>query len=137
MLCLETSYGLGHHTMFQSPSAVTPFRKASFSAKILYQLVLWLTKMGVCMFYRRIFQDNRSKRIINLTIGFVVITGVLTMLLAIFQCIPIEGAWDLEPSKCLPILANVYVSSICNILADIILLTFAIPRVSKSISLVR
>ena len=67
--CLQTNYGFRHHTMLQS-LALIPFFKVSFASRILYQLVLWFTKMGVCIFYRRVFQDTKSKLFINLALGF-------------------------------------------------------------------
>jgi hypothetical protein len=132
--CLETNYDFRHHAMLQS-LALIPFFKVSFASRILYQLVLWFTKMDVCIFYRRVFQDTKSKLFINLALGFLVATGILIMLLNLLQYIPIEGNWNLKPGKCMPYLIYVYVTSICNILADIVLLAFAIPHISKSFPL--
>lgn len=130
-ICLSTKYGLGHHVIDQSPSDLVLFLKTGFALRLLYQLTLWFTKMGICIFYRRVFQDRQSKLYINLIIGFLFLSGIPIVLLVLFECIPIQTVWNLESGKCISYNVSVYLSAICNIVADIVVMAFAIPRVGK------
>jgi hypothetical protein len=127
--------GLGHHSIYQNPTDTAPFLKLGFADRILYQLVLWFTQMGLCVFYRPVFQDNRSIQYINWTIGFLAASEVTILVLVIIQCVPIEGSWSLQftaiEAKCMQLSVSVYVSAVCNIVADIVLVAFAVPRVRK------
>ncbi|KAE9365028.1 hypothetical protein N431DRAFT_305398, partial [Stipitochalara longipes BDJ] len=133
IICLQTKWGFGHHSIFQNPSDRRPFLLASYVDRILYQLTLCLTKIGLSVFYRRVFDDDRSKRLMNWTISFLVLSEIVILALAIFQCFPIEDSWSLQLEvikvQCMPFSVMVYVSAVCNIVADTVLVAFAVPRV--------
>jgi hypothetical protein len=65
--------------------------RLGFASRELYQVCLGTTKLGICAFYLRIFQDRVSKVIIRSTMGFVVLFTLGLSLGIIFQCKPIAG----------------------------------------------
>ena len=129
MICLQTKYGLGHDTIDRNQ--ITPFLFLSFISQFPYILVIFFTKMGICAFYLRIFQDPRSKLLIRLIIAFLVATEIPVSLLALLQCMPIQGFWDFKPAKCTAFSIVAYVMAAFHIFTDIILMVFVIPRVGK------
>ena len=104
------------------------FLKVAYANQIVYQVVVLFTKLGLCMFYRRVFQDDKSRTYINWNVGFLFVSGILALALVIFPCMPIRDFWSVE-GKCPPNYSNIYISAACSIIADVILVAFAIARV--------
>ncbi len=65
--------------------------RLGFASRELYQVCLGTTKLGICTFYLRIFQDRVSKVIIRSTMFFIVIFTLGLSLGIFFQCEPISG----------------------------------------------
>jgi hypothetical protein len=63
------------------------------------------------------------------TAAIVVALWICSVCVTIFQCDPIEGAWDfeLQRRKCLPIEKFFYFQSALNIMTDLILCTSPLP----------
>ena len=131
MVGLQTKYGLGHHAIDQNLAYLTPLLAVSFVGRFLYLLVIFFTKLGICTFYLRVFQDSRSKLFIRLTIAFLVVTEIPLLLLVLLACIPIQGSWDLKPAKCMDFSVSAYITAAFHITTDIMLIAFVIPRVGK------
>ena len=99
---------------------------------LIYQITLSIVKIGICTFYLRIFQDKTSKYLVYGIIGFIILTTIPVEFVAIFQCNPIRGAWDIMiESKCIKLNPEIIAFAICNILGDLALIGFAVPRVCK------
>lgn len=47
----------------------------------------------------------------------------------IFQCTPVSDAWDFARPNCKPANPSVIANTVCNIVADIWIMVFVIPRV--------
>ena len=127
---LFTCYGMGHHEQFNPPSDIIPTMKLAYSSRLIYQLVLFFTKLGLCFFYLRIFQDRKSKHLIYTIVAFLVITFIPIELIVIFQCRPVYGAWSLQPAKCIDNNPGIYASAAFNIFADAMMMGFVLPRIS-------
>jgi hypothetical protein len=127
-------YGAGKHIDF-SPSAIQSGITASklgFISRLLYQLTLCLTKLGICTFYLRIFQDRVSKRLNYAMMCAMVAYTIPLELVIIFQCNPVKGAWDFTiRSKCIDVLPGLYANGILNILSDALLIAFVVPRIRR------
>lgn len=128
--CLATKYGSGHHTSDIPISLLKSSLQIGFGGLIVYQVTLALTKISICFFYLRLFSDTIAKRLIYLTIAVILLYAIPTVLFSVFQCNPVRGYWiKTINSKCLNTLPAFYINSIGNILADIWLIIFVIPRI--------
>lgn len=106
--------------------------KLNFGGRIIYQFVLCVTKLGICAFYLRMFQDHADKIYIYLIIIFLLITTIPIEFASLFQCNPVSGGWTLgTTAKCLKAMPSIYAAAISSILSDVFLMAFVFPRVSK------
>ncbi|CZR59409.1 uncharacterized protein PAC_09301 [Phialocephala subalpina] len=124
--CLYARYGMGHHAEFMRPSDQGTVLKLQFASRLLFQSTLCISKLGICVFYHRVFQDHTSRILVYLIIGFLIISTIPVQTLVILLCHPVTRPWNFGPEKCLP---RIYVSGISNILADVLLMAFVIPRI--------
>jgi len=69
-------------------------RKLGFASRELYQVCIGTTKLGICAFYLRIFQDRVSKIIIRSTMGFIALFTFALSVGIVFQCRPISGIYS-------------------------------------------
>ncbi|KAE9365448.1 hypothetical protein N431DRAFT_101027 [Stipitochalara longipes BDJ] len=129
--CLLTRYGSGKHIETLTLNDIVITIKLGFVARVLYQFTLLSTKLSICAFYYRVFTDRTSKRAIWLMAAAVTIFSIPLLLTLIFRCHPIEGAWSMTPSKCTSDIPPLYASAILNILADVTLLAFVIPKIAS------
>ncbi|KAF8858709.1 hypothetical protein BDZ45DRAFT_743132 [Acephala macrosclerotiorum] len=59
--CELTRFGSGKHVEAASLASLAPSVTIGFAARLLYQFAVTNTKLGICDFYHRVFQDRRSK----------------------------------------------------------------------------
>jgi hypothetical protein len=134
---------------FQTPENLVVTMRLGFASRELYQVCVGTTKLGLCAFYLRIFQDRLSKILNRSLMGFIATFTLALSLGIIFQCRPIEGTipllffsfekaanirvgdWNNIPAVCGNQDPGIIASGIVNILADILLLIFVIPRIRK------
>ncbi|KAF4628888.1 hypothetical protein G7Y89_g9255 [Cudoniella acicularis] len=126
--CIFTQYGTGHHTIIPNPANIIPTLKLAFASQLLYQFTLAITKVGICLFYLRIFQDRVSKILVYLITGFVVLTFLPLELGVVFRCSPVSDAWKFGNANCAAQNPRVFAAAACNIFADVLLMAFVFPR---------
>lgn len=64
--------------------------------------------------------------------AFMILYTITLELLVIFQCNAIDGAWEIfERATCMNKIPGVYTNAILNILSDLLLIIFVVPRLSK------
>lgn len=85
--------GLGLDTWTLPFDTVTNFVKIVYVLEILYFLDLALLKLSLLFFYQRIFPARDVKRVIWGTIAFNCAFGMTFVIVAIFQCRPINYYW--------------------------------------------
>ncbi|KAN0099524.1 hypothetical protein V8E51_013299 [Hyaloscypha variabilis] len=125
---LFVKFGTGHHSSLQTLPDVRATLKLAFASRVVYQFVICTTKLGICTFYLRVFQDKRSKMLIYSLLGFIIITALVIELAFIFACKPVSGAWAI-PQTCASPFASFYANTIASVMADVALVVFVIPRV--------
>lgn len=76
---------------FQTPEDLVVTMRLGFASRELYQVCVGTTKLGLCAFYLRIFQDRLSKILNRSLMGFIATFTLALSLGIIFQCRPIEG----------------------------------------------
>ncbi|KAE9366940.1 hypothetical protein N431DRAFT_286089, partial [Stipitochalara longipes BDJ] len=131
--CLSTKYGAGHHIwdIPQIPHEyIIPTLQIGFGSLLVYQMTLALTKLSICLFYLRLFNDKATKYVVYTTMGFICIYTIPTVIFSIFQCKPVDGYWNVsENSTCVNPSAAFYVNGVGNILTDAWLVTMIVPRI--------
>ena len=53
-------------------------------------------KVSICLLLLRISPNKRIVRPIQSLVAFLVLSNVVLSLVWIFQCIPVDGAWDMK-----------------------------------------
>ena len=129
--CLFVNHGSGRHQDALSNEDSIKAARMSYAARILYQVVLGTTKIGLCAFYLRVFSDRKSKILIYGMMSFVVLFASPLVLYVIVACRPLTIEGQRTPLVCDSNTPDIYVSAICNILTDSLLLLFVVPRIRK------
>jgi hypothetical protein len=128
----DLRYGFGHHIyMLDGPTLVT-FFKIVFATFILYGAAVTFVKFSVLAFYSRIFPRNNFKTwLVTLAISSG-LWWILITLVSIFQCNPVQKAWDNEvEGTCIPYLNLFIAIQVLNIVLDIAILVLPISTVLK------
>lgn len=93
-----------------------------------------MTKLAMISFYMR-FATSRWFRIVcQVSIAYVVMTTMTAMLVNLFGCKPISGAWDRRPghpSECITNTDFYLYATASNIATDALLLVLPIPIVLR------
>lgn len=130
---VATNHGLGQHvwnlelaTLF---AQVKRCVQLMFVAQILYAFAIALTKLSILASYLRIFPDPRLRTLIIYTAGFTVAFCIVSVLVTIFQCSPVNAAWefDIPGSSCYPYVDFLYASAAIHVLTDIIICVMPLP----------
>lgn len=107
--------------------------EAYFVENIVYFFIMGLTKISICFFYRRIFQDRLSRILADSTSVFIIIYTIPFICLNIFTCNPISAAWTHGgsdyPDHCHS-MTNLFVGfPTCNMAVDIWMIAIVVPRI--------
>jgi hypothetical protein len=129
--CMFARYGFGHHETPQDDQYVATTARLSFLSRIIYQLVLGTTKMGLCAFYLRVFQDHKGKVTIYPLMAFIYLLTIPLEIYILYQCYPGRLDGSGTPLACDSNSAGIYVSAVCNIIADYVPFVFVMPRICK------
>lgn len=121
--------GIGRDVWTLTPDQITDFGRYFFANEIIYFTAVWLAKLALLFFYRRIFPGTGVRRLLEATIAFNVLSGVASSLVAIFQCTPMSYFWlkwdGLHKGHCVDINAFSWSYAIISIVLDLWML--AIP----------
>ncbi|KAJ5138872.1 uncharacterized protein N7515_003720 [Penicillium bovifimosum] len=94
-----------------------------FWDELLYLSILPMTKISICCFYLRIFPDKKFRLATYITIGLNVGYLIAFVLISVFQCKPLPGAWhrwdNPEAYKCNAINAQGWAAAVINMVLDI------------------
>lgn len=103
-------------------------------SSIFYNACLGFIKVSVLSLYRRLRDPTLSKLSVIL-MGVIICQATANVLVCIFQCSPIQGAWDITipPTelKCIDINAFYLANAAVNIFTDLLTYTLPIPLVTK------
>ena len=70
------------------------FMKYTFGEWIQTFFTLMATKVSICLLLLRISPNQRIIRPIQSLVAFLVLSNIVLSLVWIFQCIPVDAAWD-------------------------------------------
>lgn len=121
--------GIGRDAWTVSFDQITTFIRFFSIMEIIYFLDMAIIKLALLFFYLRIFLSTNTRRLLIATIVFNSLLGIAFFFVAIFQCNPINYAWEKwdgeHEGQCLNINAMVKSHAIISIVLDIWML--AIP----------
>ncbi|MCJ1243346.1 hypothetical protein MMC30_000543 [Trapelia coarctata] len=112
--------GMGLLAMSLSPDQSYVFYRTLFSSMILYALCITLIKISILLLYKRVF-DTRRFRITVYVVGTLCLFWFVTVILVtLFQCQPVEYAWDrTNQGQCINLRAMYFGVTISNMLLDL------------------
>ncbi|KAI1438462.1 fucose permease [Xylaria sp. CBS 124048] len=125
------SKGLGRHDVDIRPQDWDPLRRSEYAFTILYNPALMAFKTSVLIFYLRL--SKNTQKVLRLAswavLAIVNIGGAVLTLLNIFQCRPVEAAFNLShgPGQCIPLLVEFICSAPINIVTDLAILALPLP----------
>ncbi|KAH8881710.1 hypothetical protein GQ53DRAFT_471213 [Thozetella sp. PMI_491] len=103
-------------------------------AEATYPVILCLVRMSLMVFYLRIFPGLLFRRMVQCIMISGAIQTVLFFFLIIFQCTPVQFAWDKAtptPGKCLDMNALAYAGAIVALLYDLVNLVLPVNELRK------
>ncbi|KAH8670805.1 fucose permease [Xylariales sp. PMI_506] len=128
---LGTRYGLGQHDADIHDDDRSALRACEYAFSVLYNPALMATKTSILIFYLRLSRNTEQiLRLASWAVLVVVNTaGAVLTLLNIFQCRPVQSAFDLDISqaKCIPLLTEFICSAPVNIVTDLAILALPLP----------
>ncbi|KAH0366702.1 hypothetical protein KCU65_g5095, partial [Aureobasidium melanogenum] len=122
--CVATKYGLGSHDWETSSTEQVAFYKVGLyiSIFVFYLACNMFVKFALLFFYRHTTYERWHHWTIWFMEFIAFAFGVSSILVIIFQCVPIAHLWDQNtPGTCINIKAFFYSNSIIMIVNDIIL----------------
>jgi hypothetical protein len=127
------SNGLGRDIWTITPKQITDFIHVFYAMEILYFAQVSLLKLSLLFFYLRIFPGTQIRRLLWATITFDICFAVVFVLIAIFQCRPINyywNNWDGEhQGTCLNVNALGWSNAAISILLDAWMLAIPMSQV--------
>ncbi|EAW13620.1 putative plasma membrane protein Pth11-like [Aspergillus clavatus NRRL 1] len=127
-------WAFGKHTDDMPKELLLKTLKLYFVAQILYKINIGLTKISILLLYIRLFVHRWFLLICWVWIGIIVSFTLGTVFSSIFQCTPVQWAFDKSipgGGKCINMTAFWYANATFNILSDLVLIALPIPVVIK------
>ncbi|KAI0813285.1 fucose permease [Xylaria sp. FL0064] len=123
--------GLGRHDADIAAEDWQPLRRSEYAFTVLYNPALMGFKTSVLIFYLRL--SKNTQKVLRLASWAVLIivnlAGTVLTLLNIFQCRPVEAAFNVTdtPGQCIPLLTEFICSAPVNIVTDLAILALPLP----------
>ncbi|EFW19687.1 hypothetical protein D8B26_007883 [Coccidioides posadasii str. Silveira] len=125
-------YGYGKHASEVPKHDMLIALKLFYTLQIFYKCTIGLTKISIVLLYRRIFQTRkfRFQLICNYVLVLVALYAIVSIIVTIFECIPIVKVWDRSTNgTCINFTAFWYANAAWNITTDLIILILPMPVV--------
>ncbi|OTA77995.1 hypothetical protein M434DRAFT_382426 [Hypoxylon sp. CO27-5] len=135
---ISVKYGdVGRHiayVLMYEPEAFVRWAQTLFVVELLYGILFPLEKTSILLLYLRLFHVHRWFRLTTyILIVYIWLWGASEVLVAIFQCKPIQYQWDksISGGHCINQLGDYRWVSVPNIVHDIAMLVVPAPVVWK------
>ncbi|KAF9885756.1 hypothetical protein FE257_012338 [Aspergillus nanangensis] len=119
-------YGLGRDMWTLPFHNITMILYFYFWDELIYLSILPMTKISICCFYLRVFPQRGFRTITYIVIALNVGYLISFVLISVFQCTPLHGAWEHWDGsgnfRCNNINAQGWCAAILNMLLDIIVM---------------
>ncbi|KAH8162732.1 hypothetical protein CIB48_g5515 [Xylaria polymorpha] len=126
-------YGSGVHQMDLPPATATMFVKLLWVYMLIWALGVFSVKIGILLFYWRVFQRTASFRLGAMVVTFIS-TGIFlsNFFTFLLQCIPLQRFWLPDtPGHCIHQNAFYLASAIINVFGDVAVLSLPLPIIWK------
>jgi fucose permease len=124
-----TTKGLGRHDANIEAQNWDALRRSEYTFTVLYNPALMAFKTSVLIFYLRL--SKNTQKVLRLASWAVLVivnlAGTVLTLLNIFQCSPVEAAFNKSPGRCIPLLTEFICSAPINIVTDLAILALPLP----------
>ncbi|KAK8120595.1 hypothetical protein PG999_004715 [Apiospora kogelbergensis] len=126
-----TYKGLGKRDTDIDDGNWNSLRRCEYVFSVLYNPALMATKTSILVFYLRL--SRNTEQVLRLAswavLGIVNVSGVVLTLLNVFQCRPVEAAFNYYASnaQCIPLLTEFICSAPVNIITDLAILALPLP----------
>jgi len=131
-MILAVHYGYGKHGTALTEKTRQLAMECFIISQALYKASINTCKASILLLYLRLFVQRKFRLICWLMIGFVVAFGIATTLGSIFQCQPIQRAWNKHlTGHCLDTTAFWYANAAFSILGDLLILIIPMPLVYR------
>lgn len=132
---LAVNHGLGSHmedVMLRGIDNLISYSQIVWLSSIFYNACLGFVKTSVLALYARL-GDRELRRLALIIIGVVACQAGANVIVCIFQCTPVQAAYDLNivHKKCVNINAFYLANAAVNISTDFLTYTLPIKMVSK------
>ncbi len=106
-----------------------------FWDELIYLTILPLTKISILFFYLRVFSSKTFRGLVYLVMALNVAYWVAFLIVTIFQCRPISGAWTRWDGtfrgECNNVNMQGWMSAAATIILDIATLVLPLPMIAK------
>ncbi|KAJ5743631.1 hypothetical protein N7533_008501, partial [Penicillium manginii] len=124
--------GLGRDMWTLPFENITHILYLYFWDELIYLSILPMTKISICCFYLRIFPERQFRNVTYVVIGLNVCYMIAFVLISVFQCSPLPGAWlhwDGEGDyKCNHINAQGWAAAAINMIFDVIVMVLPLRQ---------
>lgn len=100
-----------------------------FAGMVIYNLAQIVTKTSFLLQYRRIFQDELTRKTCFILLILLGIWGVVQEVLVGFACFPVSVFFPHQKDICITSLVVWYLTSIMNIVTDFIVFMVPMPAI--------
>ncbi|KAI3395968.1 hypothetical protein diail_607 [Diaporthe ilicicola] len=90
---LFAAHGLGRDLYMVPFDDITFVLEMYYYSEVLYLVVVFMTKISICFFYLRIFPKKEFRMRVFTIIGLSGASAIAFIVITVFQCWPIPGAW--------------------------------------------
>ena len=135
LICALVKHGVGQHVLYVPFSNAYMINVLGFCVRIVHIVVLTTTKLSICLFYRRIFQDSLSNISSVVLMAFMTVFTVALFIDGFFACELRSAFWSPASDKCTShsfttITAFfIYGSATLSVVVDLLLMAFALWRI--------
>ena len=133
LICALAKYGVGQHVVYVPFADAYMGNVLGFCVRTVHIVVLTTTKLSICLFYRRIFQDSLSKISSVVLMAFMTVFTVVLFIDGMFACNLKSAFWSPAGRKCanpFPKIAFfIYGSATLSVVVDLLLMAFALWRI--------
>ncbi|KAF2087503.1 hypothetical protein K490DRAFT_3203, partial [Saccharata proteae CBS 121410] len=116
-----------HHHLVQLMLFIYP-------GSIFYVTSLWLVKVALVVFYKRLADRTYLQKIYNVTLAWLAISWIILFFDIIFYCWPVDRKWTTDPSRTCPESAsriNYWLTITFNISSDVLIIFLPITMVFR------
>ncbi|KAI0160000.1 integral membrane protein [Hypoxylon sp. FL1284] len=133
LLIAACQHGFGQHIYNISPQEQSLTLKLYYVAQIFYKLTLNLSKASILFLYLRIFIQRWFRISCYVVLAVILSYMVATTGASIWQCTPIERAWDKSvDGTCITITGNWISNASFSVITDVILVLLPVQPIFKS-----